>query len=211
MLRGGEEGGISFESIHGRYPDKGGIIKAKDLDLHRFIPASQLAAWAGAKPATDLPASPTVVLLTGANGFLGRFLLLDLLQRVSNRYALAKSKFMFPLSVVIISALCSTSELWKQGPTYHCFAQLMYVNQHGHKTSLIPLACMRSDGGRVIAIVRGKSDDAARTRLRSGYDSGDAELLALYDRLSGAHLSVYAGQFPWLNTIQSSGASNCIH
>ena len=209
MLRGGEEGGISFESIHGRYPDKGGIIKAKDLDLHRFIPASQLAAWADAKPATNLPASPTVVLLTGANGFLGRFLLLDLLQRVSKWYALAKSKVMFLLSVVISSALCSTSEMWwKQA--YHCFAQLVYVNQHGHKTSLTLLACMRSDGGRVIAIVRGKSDDAARTRLRSGYDSGDAELLALYDRLSGTHLSVYAGQFPWLNTIQSSGASNCM-
>ena len=61
------------------------MIKASDLDLHRFIAASDLAAWACAKPAVDLPSSPTVVLLTGANGFLGRFLLLELLQRVSQR------------------------------------------------------------------------------------------------------------------------------
>ena len=88
LLYGEDKGELTFQSIHGKYPEAGGVIKAADLDLHRFIPAEQLAGWAGAAPAECLPAEPTVVLLTGANGFLGRFLLLDLLQRVSKRYAL---------------------------------------------------------------------------------------------------------------------------
>ena len=33
----------------------------------------------------ELPAEPEKVLLTGANGFLGRFLLLDFLKRVSTK------------------------------------------------------------------------------------------------------------------------------
>lgn len=36
-----------------------------------------------------LPSEPTQILLTGANGFLGRFLLLDLLRRVSNKCVIA--------------------------------------------------------------------------------------------------------------------------
>ena len=35
--------------------------------------------------ADELPAEPEKVLLTGANGFLGRFLLLDFLKRVSTK------------------------------------------------------------------------------------------------------------------------------
>ena len=35
--------------------------------------------------AEELPAEPEKVLLTGANGFLGRFLLLDFLKRVSTK------------------------------------------------------------------------------------------------------------------------------
>ncbi len=35
--------------------------------------------------AETLPPEPVGVLLTGANGFLGRFLLLDLLKRVSTQ------------------------------------------------------------------------------------------------------------------------------
>ena len=86
MLRGEGEGGITFESIHGQDT---AVIRAADLDLDRFIPPKAATPRSQPKPASELPAEPKVVLLTGANGFLGRFLLLDLLQRVSQRCARA--------------------------------------------------------------------------------------------------------------------------
>ena len=43
------------------------------------------------------------------------------------------------------------------------------------------------------AVVRGGSDDAARSRLRSGFDTGDADLLTTFDRLSQGRLKVFAG------------------
>jgi len=45
----------------------------------------------------------------------------------------------------------------------------------------------------VVAIVRGNGDDVAYSRLRAGYDSGDAELLKVFDDLAAKHLKVYAG------------------
>ena len=45
----------------------------------------------------------------------------------------------------------------------------------------------------VVAIVRGNGDDAAYSRLRSGYDSGDPELLKIFNDLAAKHLKVYAG------------------
>ncbi len=45
----------------------------------------------------------------------------------------------------------------------------------------------------VVAIVRGNSDEAAYSRLRAGYDSGDPELLKLFDSLAAKQLKVYAG------------------
>ena len=80
-MLGGEEG-ITFESIHGGDTS---LIRAADLDLDRFIPRG--GGGPAPIPATELPAAPTAVLLTGANGFLGRFLLLELLQRVSRQCA----------------------------------------------------------------------------------------------------------------------------
>ena len=82
MLSGDGGGGITFESIHGQDT---AVIRAADLDLERFMPPR--GAGAAPIPASELPAAPTVVLLTGANGFLGKFLLLDLLQRVSQQCA----------------------------------------------------------------------------------------------------------------------------
>ena len=79
---GDASAGITFESIHG---SDGVNIKAADLKLDRFLSEADTAAAAAAAPASELPAQPTHVLLTGANGFLGRFLLLDLLQRVSDK------------------------------------------------------------------------------------------------------------------------------
>ena len=46
----------------------------------------------------------------------------------------------------------------------------------------------------VVAIVRAHGDDAAYSRLRAGYDSGDAELLKAFDNLAKDHLKVYAGR-----------------
>ena len=46
----------------------------------------------------------------------------------------------------------------------------------------------------VVAIVRAHGDDAAYSRLRAGYDSGDAELLKAFDDLAKDHLRVYAGR-----------------
>ncbi len=84
VCSGDASAGITFESIHG---SDGVNIKAADLKLERFLSEADLAAAAAAAPASELPAQPTRVLLTGANGFLGRFLLLDLLQRVSDKCA----------------------------------------------------------------------------------------------------------------------------
>ena len=84
MLRGEGEGGITFEAIHGQDT---AVIRAADLDLDRFIPPKASTPRSQPTPASELPAEPTRVLLTGANGFLGRFLLLDLLQRVSQQCA----------------------------------------------------------------------------------------------------------------------------
>ena len=47
--------------------------------------------------------------------------------------------------------------------------------------------------GRVHAIVRARSGDEARERLRGSFNTGDAELLELFDSLSKDHLSVHAG------------------
>ena len=54
-------------------------------------------------------------------------------------------------------------------------------------------AARRRPGGFVVTVVRGTGDDAARSRLRSGYDTGDAGLLETFDRLAEGRLKVFAG------------------
>ena len=51
----------------------------------RFAPEKMPKEVTEAIGAESLPPEPVGVLLTGANGFLGRFLLLDLLKRVSTQ------------------------------------------------------------------------------------------------------------------------------
>jgi fatty acid CoA ligase FadD9 len=65
----------TFAQVHGAGSTS---IRAEDLRVERFIPSSELDA----APIT-VPSGPPVVVLTGANGFLGRFLLLELLERVA--------------------------------------------------------------------------------------------------------------------------------
>jgi fatty acid CoA ligase FadD9 len=117
----------SFASVHGRDAVE---VHASDLTLDKFLDAETLAA------APELPQASTevrTVLLTGATGFLGRYLALDWLER------------------------------------------------------------MDLVDGKVIALVRAKSDEAARARLDKIFDGGDPKLLAHYQELAADHLEVLAG------------------
>lgn len=116
------------EAVHGPGATR---LRAEDLRLEAFFDAAALPA--PARPADPLPEAKTV-LLTGANGYLGRFLCLEWLQRVAERQ------------------------------------------------------------GRVVCLVRGKTDEAARARLDAAFDSGDPELLARYRALAANHLEVIAGE-----------------
>ncbi|GAS91992.1 carboxylic acid reductase [Mycolicibacterium brisbanense] len=117
----------TYASVHGRDATE---VHAADLTLDKFIDAATLAA------APSLPKAATevrTVLLTGATGFLGRYLALEWLER------------------------------------------------------------MDLVDGKVIALVRAKSDDEARARLDAIFDTGDAKLLAHYQKLAADHLEVIAG------------------
>ena len=117
----------SFASVHGRDAVE---VHASDLTLDKFIDEATLAA------APDLPGPARevrTVLLTGATGFLGRYLALDWLER------------------------------------------------------------MDLVDGKVITLVRAKSDEDARARLDKTFDSGDPTLLAHYRELAADHLEVLAG------------------
>ncbi|OBF64974.1 oxidoreductase [Mycobacterium sp. 852002-51971_SCH5477799-a] len=117
----------TFAAVHGRGAT---TVHASDLTLDKFIDEATLAAAPSLpKPATEV----RTVLLTGATGFLGRYLALDWLER------------------------------------------------------------MDMVGGKVIALVRGKSDEEARARLDKTFDSGDPKLLAHYQKLAADHLEVIAG------------------
>src|SRR5271168_579183 len=117
----------SFASVHGRNAVE---VHASDLTLDKFIDPPTLAAASKlSEPATEV----RTVLLTGATGFLGRYLALDWLER------------------------------------------------------------MDLVDGKVIALVRAKSDEDARARLDKTFDSGDPELLAHYQQLAADHLEVIAG------------------
>ncbi len=117
----------SFASVHGRDAVE---VHAADLTLDKFIEPETLAA----APSLPGPASEVrTVLLTGATGFLGRYLALEWLERMD------------------------------------------FVD------------------GKVIALVRAKTDAEARARLDRTFDSGDPTLLEHYQQLAADHLEVIAG------------------
>jgi len=117
----------TFAAVHGRDSVE---VHARDLTLDKFIDAATLAA----APSLPGPNSEVrTVLLTGATGFLGRYLALEWLER------------------------------------------------------------MDLVDGKVICLVRAKSDAAARERLDAIFDSGDPTLLAHYRALAADHLEVIAG------------------
>jgi fatty acid CoA ligase FadD9 len=117
----------SFASVHGRDTVE---VHASELTLDKFIDAPTLAAAPKlAQPAAEV----RTVLLTGATGFLGRYLALEWLER------------------------------------------------------------MDLVDGKVIALVRAKSDEDARARLDKTFDSADPKLLTHYQQLAADHLEVIAG------------------
>jgi fatty acid CoA ligase FadD9 len=67
----------TFAKIHGKGET---TVYASDLTLEKFIDAKTLAA---AKTLARATGEPHTVLLTGANGYLGRFVTLEWLQRLS--------------------------------------------------------------------------------------------------------------------------------
>jgi fatty acid CoA ligase FadD9 len=120
----------TFASVHGRSNGPITEVHAADLTLDKFIDAKTLAA-AGSLPGPS--AEVRTVLLTGATGFLGRYLALEWLER------------------------------------------------------------MDLVDGKVICLVRAKSNEDARRRLDKTFDTGDAELLRHYRELAADHLEVIAG------------------
>ncbi|MGH3596639.1 MAG: carboxylic acid reductase, partial [Mycobacterium sp.] len=120
----------SFAAVHGRLAGSAVEVHAGDLTLDKFIDAPTLAA----APTLPQPAAEVrTVLLTGATGFLGRYLALEWLE------------------------------------------QLALVD------------------GKLICLVRAKSDAAARERLDMTFDSGDPALRQHYRELAAGHLEVIAG------------------
>jgi fatty acid CoA ligase FadD9 len=71
--------GVTFEQVHGSNPT---VVRAADVRVDRFLSAEDRAAARDAAPPAALPPSATVALLTGGNGFLGRFLVLEALARL---------------------------------------------------------------------------------------------------------------------------------
>ena len=107
------------------------VVHASDLTLDKFIDATTLAN----APALPGPSGEVrTVLLTGATGFVGRYLALELLQQ------------------------------------------------------------MEQVDGKLICLVRARSDGEARRRLEAIFDSGDVQLLRHFQELAADHrLEVIAG------------------
>ncbi|MHA3024616.1 carboxylic acid reductase [Mycobacterium sp. BMJ-28] len=125
--RAGGTGRPTFASVHGRHAAE---VTASELTLDKFLDAATLAA------APALPKVSTeirTVLLTGATGFLGRYLALEWLER------------------------------------------------------------MDLVDGKLICLVRARSNEEARRRLDKTFDTGDPKLLAHYRELAADHLEVIAG------------------
>ena len=124
---GGPAHGPSFADVHGSDVTE---VHARDLTLDKFLDATIL------NEAPGLPgpsAEVRTVLLTGATGFLGRYLVLQLL------------------------------------------AQMDQVD------------------GKLVCLVRARSDEDARARLEKTFDSGDPDLLRHFRELAGNRLEVVAG------------------
>ncbi|MEU9485637.1 carboxylic acid reductase [Streptomyces decoyicus] len=108
----------TFAGVHGEYAT---AARAEELTLDKFIDQATLTAAKALPPPTG---TPRTVLLTGANGYLGRFLCMEWLER------------------------------------------------------LAPI------GGKLICLVRGADNTAARQRLELALDSGDTGLQQRFTELA---------------------------
>ncbi|CPU39483.1 amino acid adenylation domain-containing protein [Mycobacteroides abscessus subsp. massiliense] len=124
---GAPANGPTYASVHGPGATE---VRASDLTLDKFIDEATLQK-APTLPRAD--ATARTVLLTGATGFLGRYLVLQWLR------------------------------------------ELEQVD------------------GTLICLVRAKSDEEARRRLDKTFDSGDPELIRVYEALAADRLQVVAG------------------
>jgi fatty acid CoA ligase FadD9 len=77
--RGESQRTVSFDQVHGRGAK---VIRASDVRIEKFLGDSEIAA-ARVRLRGELPVHGQTALLTGANGFLGRFLTLDLLEQLA--------------------------------------------------------------------------------------------------------------------------------
>jgi fatty acid CoA ligase FadD9 len=80
-----EEEDRVYKAVHGDRVEREGKLRASDLQLEKFIPPQELEALlaSGQENGTGQGQAGKVVFLTGATGFLGRNLLLDLLTHVA--------------------------------------------------------------------------------------------------------------------------------
>ncbi|NKI15917.1 AMP-binding protein [Spongiibacter sp. KMU-166] len=117
----------SFESVHGEGATE---LHGADLDISNFLDDETLQKAQAAEAVVD---DERTVLVTGANGFLGRHVCLQWMERLA------------------------------------------------------------TVGGKVICIVRARSDEEARARVDAGFMGVDAALEEHYHALAAKHLEVLAG------------------
>lgn len=70
---------VTFADVHGSGAK---AVRAADLVIEKLLAPSEIESARAAEPPSALPPRAEVALLTGANGFLGRFLALELLERL---------------------------------------------------------------------------------------------------------------------------------
>lgn len=83
---------VTFEEVHGAGAK---TVRAEDLRIAKFLAPEEIEVARASTPASALPPRAEVALLTGANGFLGRFLALELLEQLAGEgtrlYALVRA------------------------------------------------------------------------------------------------------------------------
>jgi len=79
---------VTADTVHGKSST---VLRARDVALSRFVPPSELAPVERRVPERVRGAERTV-MVTGASGFLGRFVLLELLERSARVVGLVRAK-----------------------------------------------------------------------------------------------------------------------
>ncbi|HVH41142.1 MAG TPA: thioester reductase domain-containing protein [Labilithrix sp.] len=75
----GKRRAVTFDDVHGSGAK---VVRVDDLRIERFLGADEIESAQSATPRSEVPLRARVALLTGANGFLGRFLALELLEQL---------------------------------------------------------------------------------------------------------------------------------